>query len=251
MYFLWNSWEIWVYILGAIVAQISLIIDEHEQDKKMTLTPQTLPPSPPHSPSLQTEHTTHQLHTQWSHYYRTKLTNLPRPRTSRLLRTFGFLVAFYLLSYPIDGTKDYAPGYMTLNKLIPEWMDRKDKFYPNIGTAILIFLLARSDPSVSTWRRILNSDLAQYLGKISFGLYLTHGPVLHAFGYMIPHKIWWSMGIEGIDASNLPWVTAVLAGWAMSLVTCLWVADVWNREVENRCVKLVKKLEEACFAKMK
>lgn len=249
MFFLWNHWEIWVYTLGAVVAQVDLLLTERQQEKTVTLTPERFPPSPPRSPAPEDE----KPEDSWSRYSRftrftSYLPSLPRHRNA-YLRIFGFLVAFYFLSYPIDGARDYAPGYMTLNKVIPEWMDRKDKFYPNIGTGILLLLLARSDPVTSTWRRILNSDLAQYLGKISFALYLVHGPILHAFGYLIPHRIWWALGTEGIDTSHLTWIVAVLIGWSISLTVSLWVADVWSREVESRCVKVVKKLEDLCFVK--
>ncbi|KIX02035.1 uncharacterized protein Z518_07974 [Rhinocladiella mackenziei CBS 650.93] len=237
MFFLWNHWEIWVYILGAIVAQVDLLLTEQEQERKITLVPERLPPSPPHSPASE--------HKPLETWHR----QIPPRNMKFYLRFFGFLVAFYFLSYPIDGYTDYAPGYITLNRLIPEWMERKDKFYPNIGTAILLLLLARADPTTSIWRRILNSDLAQYLGKISFGLYLVHGPILHAIGYMIPHKIWWWIGTEGIDTSNIPWTIVLCIGWSISLALSLWVADVWTREVESRCVKGVKKLEEVCFVK--
>ena len=244
VYFIWNCWQIWVYILGAIVAQIDLILTEREEERKNTLTPESQRPASPVS-SARDEKTSG----RWSRY--NPSLKLNHATAYSAWRIVGFLVALYLLSYPIDGPRDYAPGYMTLNKLIPEWMERKDKFYPNFGTALLILMLARSDPNNSIWRRVLNSDLAQYLGKISFALYLTHGPVLHAFGYMIPQWVWWSMGTEGIETSNGPWILAVLIGWSISLIFCLGVADVWNREVESRCVKAVKKLEEFCFAAKK
>ncbi|OAP57963.1 hypothetical protein AYL99_07053 [Fonsecaea erecta] len=239
MFFLWNHWEIWVYIIGAVVAQIDLLLTEREQEQKLTLVPTRLPPSPPHSPKPD-----YKPPPSWSDYVST-----PPKGWLRGLRVFGFLLAFYFLSYPIDGSRDYAPGYMTLNKLIPEWMDRKDKFYPNIGTGMLLLLLARANPDASIWRRLLNSSLAQYLGKISFGLYLVHGPILHAVGYMIPHRVWWSMGVQGIETTDLVWTVVMLIGWAISLALSLWAADVWTREVESRCVKAVKKLEEACFVK--
>ena len=114
------------------------------------------------------------------------------------LRFFGFLLAFYFLSYPINGSRDYAPGYMTLNLAIPDWMTRKDKFYPNIGTAILLLLLVRSDPQTSKWRKLLTSKIPQYMGSISFGFYLVHGPIMHLFGLMIPQWVWWGwLGLEG------------------------------------------------------
>jgi peptidoglycan/LPS O-acetylase OafA/YrhL len=242
MYFLWNHWEIWVYILGAIVAQVDLLLTEHEDRKKYVL-PNGLPPSPPRSPAPEDDVEKRKDYL-WSEYHPTA-----QKAAWSWFRVFGFLVAFYFLSYPIDGYRDYAPGYITLNRLIPEWMDRKDKFYPNIGTAILLLLLARADPETSKWRRLLNTDLAQYLGKISFGLYLVHGPVLHAFGYMIPQRIWWMMGIQGIDADDYTWTAIIFFGWALSLAASVCVADVWSREVEGRCVRAVKKLEEFSFVK--
>ncbi|KIW73898.1 hypothetical protein PV04_01978 [Phialophora macrospora] len=247
MFFLWNHWEVWVYTLGAVVAQIDLLLTEREQDKKLTLTPdRQLPPSPPHSPKPDHKPPP----PRWTDYFGTRRLSTPSSGwLYRICRVWGFLVAFYLLSYPIDGYRDYAPGYMTLNKLIPHWMDRKDKFYPNIGTAILILLLARADPVTSKWRRILNSDIAQYLGKISFALYLVHGPILHAVGYMIPHRIWWSMGTKMVDTGDYTWAATIVVGWSISLMLSLWAADVWTREVESRCVKSVKKLEDLCFVK--
>ncbi len=248
MYFLWNHWEIWVYILGAIVAQIDLLLTEREDRKNQLLpsgVPDRFPPSPPRSPAP--DEMKRQDQYPWTQYFRPSTI---MPTTGRAwLRILGFLVAFYFLSYPIHGSRDYAPGYVWLNQIIPEWMDRKDKFYPNIGTAMLLLLLARSDPYTSKWRWILNTNVAQYLGKISFALYLVHGPILHAFGYMLPQRIWWMMGIQGVDATDAVWSAVVFVGWAFSLAVSLCVADVWTREVESRCVKAVKKLEDICFVK--
>lgn len=243
VYFTWNLWQIWVYILGAIVAQIDILLTEREEEKKLVLT-QHLPPSPPGSPTFDEKKPI-----GWTR--RGSIFVSSHLRLYALLRIIGFLVAFYLLSYPIDGTVHDAPGYMTLNRLIPEWMERKDKFYPNFGTALLILLLARSEPSNSIWHTILNSSLPQYLGKISFGLYLTHGPLLHVFGYLIPQWLWWLWGTEGHKATLFVWMTAILIGWSVSIFVCLWAADVWTREVESRCVKLVKMVEAWCFAKTK
>ena len=240
MFLLWNHWEVWVYILSAVVAQVDLLLTERKNEKKLTLSfDRELPPSPPHSPKP--GHKPPPM--LWTRY----LLNPSNAIYCTCLRAFGFFVAFYFLSYPTDGSKDYAPGYMTLNKLIPEWMERQDKFYPNFGSAILILLLARGNPETSEWRRILSSNVAQYLGKTSFALYLVHGPVLHAIGYMIPHRIWWSMGVQGAETGDYTWAATIFIGWATSLALSLWAADVWAREVESRCVKVVKSLEEWCF----
>jgi peptidoglycan/LPS O-acetylase OafA/YrhL len=154
------------------------------------------------------------------------------------------------MSYPTWAETSPAPGYQTLKSLIPRGMYLPEKFWLNIGTAMLLLLLARSDPAVSVWRHVLNSSLAQYLGKISFALYLIHGPVLHAVGYMVPHYVWWSLGVEGVKTNDFTWGVGMVVGWSVGLALCLWLADVWQREVENRCMKLVKRLEEYCFVKV-
>ena len=243
LYFCWNHWDIWVYILGAFVAQIDIILTEAQQKN----------PKTPGPASSEEKLEPTQLQPPTTAGLSTTIRHLPRRISNRFtlpgLRFFGFLLAFYFLSYPIDGSRDYAPGYMTLNLAIPDWMARKDKFYPNIGTTILLLLLVRSDPRTSKWRKLLGSKIPQYMGSISFGFYLVHGPVMHLFGYMIPHWVWWGwLGLEGgNNTTDFQWITGVLCGWAPTLVVSLWAADVWTREVEGRCVRLVKVLEGWCF----
>lgn len=241
LYFSWDQWETWVYLLGAVIAQVDVIMtdwDRQKQQPRITEKQGAIPTAEPRTQQLP-------KYDQPSSFY------ISQPLTpfQPYLRYFGFFVAFYFLSYPIEGARDYAPGYMTLNLLIPEWMARKDKFYPNIGTALLIFILVRSDPQKSRWRKFLTGPIPQYLGRISFALYLVHGLIMHAIGYLVPHWIWWSMGTEGVLTTQVPWAFAVTVGWAVSLTLSLWAADVWTREVEGRCIKLVKALEERCFVK--
>ena len=246
VYFCWNHWEIWVYILGALVAQIDVILTEAQQRQQTALPSsgeESMKPMPLEEvtkPSL--------ANRVW------RLASLPPLSvTIRTLRFLGFTLSFYLLSYPVgvngDGPRAHAPGYTTLNQFIPSWMVRKDKFYPNIGTALLLLLLVRSDPQKSMWRKFLNSSLPQYMGSISFGFYLVHGPLMHASGYMIPQRLWkYWFGVEGgNDLSDLHWIAGILCGWVLTLLASLWAADVWTREVEGRCVKVVKKLEGWCF----
>ena len=259
MYFLWNHWEVWVYILGAIVAQADLMLTEHDKAERESLDftkhRDDLPNGDAHTNGHVVQSNGHAIPpapqvSRPSHEFPripSSTTGSYTPYLRSLIRYLAFLAAFYLLSYPIDGSRDYAPGYILLNRLIPEWMLRKDKFYPNIGTAILLLLLARSDPNTSKWRRFLTSEIAQYLGKISFALYLVHGPIMHAIGYLIPHKIAWMQSTELRDMGNTGWAGTIWVGWAFTLFLSLWAADIWTREVEGRCIRFVKDLEKVCF----
>lgn len=240
LYFYWNHWEVWVFILGAMVAQADLMLGappilsaqrpDHDPDHDFE-------PAPPASVN-------HPVH-DWTRY---GVSSTRDRRFQRGLRYAAFVVALYFLSYPVDGARDYAPGYLWLNRLIPRFMVRKDKFYPNIGTAILLLALARSDASTSRWRRLLTSSFPLYLGKISFAVFLVHGPIMHSIGYMMPHKMAWTFGTELQALADVPWAMVVGFGWMVTLLLTLWAADVWHREVEGRCVEMTETLERLCFA---
>jgi peptidoglycan/LPS O-acetylase OafA/YrhL len=253
MYFYWNHWEVWIFVLGAMVAQLDMVLTERGQGKGQGQD-QSQDSHSGHdrrsesgfepAPSLYLGRPMREFH-QWKQYA------VPTTRDWRFrrgVRYAGFLIAFYLLSYPIDGTREHAPGYVLLNKLIPRFMVRKDKFYPNIGTALLLLLLARADERTSRWRRLLTSGYAQYLGQISFALFLVQGLVMHSIGFMLPHKIAWTFGAELYVLSDTQWALGLSLGWLLTLVMALWAADVWHREVEGRCVALMGTIESLCFA---
>ncbi|KAJ9655138.1 hypothetical protein H2198_005913 [Neophaeococcomyces mojaviensis] len=258
VYMWWNHWEIWVYLLGAVVAQIDQILTEREQTRKTSesqplpvstppLTPTKLP-DPEKRDAFKLEMQPSLFHSFVSTYRFDGVPHIHTPTALTALRTTGFIVAFYMLSFPIHGARgDPAPGYETLASFIPEWMERKDKFYANWGTFLLLLLLVRSDSKTSRWRKILSHWVPQYLGKISFAFYLVQQIIQHAFGYLIPHQIWWMFGTEGREVGELGWISAIAIGWTFTLIATLWMADCWAREVEGRCVKLVKWLEGKCF----
>ena len=252
VYFYWQHWEIWVYLLGAIVAQIDQILNERDAARKAL--PTTCAASPAaeqekDEDASSTSSTPPGILESFQSMFKVDVTScIHTPTAYQALRITGYLIAFYFLSYPIHGTRgDPCPGYETLNLFIPEWMERKDKFYANWGTFILLLLLVRSDPKTSKWRQLTNHWLPQYFGKVSFAFYLVQQIVQHSFGYLIPHHIWWSFGVEGIHTTDMGWVTAIAVGWIFTLVATLWLADCWNREVEGRCMKFVKWLEGKCF----
>ena len=161
----------------------------------------------------------------------------------RLFNGAAVLLCLWLLTSPTTGYKT-AYGYETLSHLIPAFWTRKEKFLPALGSALLLWLLSHSSPA-SLIQRTLTSHPAQYLGKISFSLYLMHGPVLHIYGYMVPIWVW-----RVVDRERVVGFCAGLGvGWICNLLVVLWVADVFNREVDGRCVKITKWIEGMCFVK--
>ncbi|KAK5948197.1 hypothetical protein OHC33_010745 [Knufia fluminis] len=251
LYFYWQHWEIWVYLLGAIVAQIDQILNERDAARKAFPTRSALMQTidPEKDDTSSTFSITPGLLESFQSFFDIDLTYyIHTPTAYQALRITGFLIAFYLLSFPIHGGDGGpCPGFETLASFIPEWMERKDKFYANWGTFLLLLLLVRSDPTTSRWRQITSHWLPQYFGKISFAFYLVQQIIQHSFGYMIPHHIWWTFGVEGIETNDLMWISAIAVGWTFTLMATLWMADCWNREIEGRCTKFVKWLEGKCF----
>lgn len=92
-----------------------------------------------------------------------------------------FFVSLFLLSYP-DVAGEATPGFSRLTSLIPVGFTEKHRFWPTIGAITIIWSscrLALLRNRVFCWAPI------QYLGKISFPLYVMHGPVIHTLGYMV------------------------------------------------------------------
>lgn len=82
-------------------------------------------------------------------------------------------------------------------------------------------------------------SVPSYLGRISYGVYLTHVVFLNTIGWRVTPWIW---GITGDDG----W-WGRQGGFAIGLTICLlfliWIADLWTRAVDEPCVRLAKKVE--------
>ena len=244
----WDHGETWMYGCGGVVALIDLCLTERENEKSLSL-PAAASPLPP-SPAAVAEGAGLKSRFSfilWSHF------GTPVATAWTCFRLFLYLCAFWTISYPMWAYGiwgwDGAQGYVTLNRFIPQNMQQKERFWPCMGTSLFLLLLTRANPDTSVWRQILNSEWAQYLGKVSFGFYLIQGPVLHAVVYLVPHWVWWSFGVEGVETNDFLWTIGIMVGFCTGTVLCLWMADVWQREVEARTVTVAQKIEKWCFVK--
>jgi len=146
------------------------------------------------------------------------------------------VVGLYFMSQPDQGG-DETPGWVTLYKFIPEWWDDKHRYWQSIGAMLLVLAVGRS----LVWRRVFESATVQYLGKISYAVYLMHGPVMHTLGYAIERRVWSLTGIDGW-AYNLGFVLASF----LIVPVVVWVSDVFWRLVDAPVVGLAKLVERKC-----
>ena len=168
-----------------------------------------------------------------------------RPRSQRTravalkgLRLFLLLASLYLLSAP-DLCIQHTPGFKLLGRLIPPFDHQPFRFYPMIGGTMLVFLVSHSSHNWSVNRLVFNSATAQYLGRISYSLYLVHGPVIHSFGYIV---FAWMLKMVG-QKTILQYCIAFGLAYILLLAAVVWVADVFWRGVDMQCVWFAAWLE--------
>lgn len=140
-------------------------------------------------------------------------------RGETAMRWCAIFVALFLLSYP-DAGAEYTPGFIFLSDWVPKyyiplsgWM-----FYQPMGALTLVHCILRS----RVLRSFLEAPTAQYLGKISFSLYLVHGPVLHSLGFWIMPRLFERFGQPA----------SFMIGWVLLLSVTLYLAGWWHRKVD-------------------
>lgn len=119
-----------------------------------------------------------------------------------------FVVACYILSYP-SAYAEKSPGFRTMAVRVPEWYnahpEMTEHYWHSIGAVLFILALMLSPPlrvpknpgsdnGSPAYRpflqRLFTNRVAQYLGFISFSMYLCHDSVISTVGtlYAVPGR---------------------------------------------------------------
>ncbi|EAQ92431.1 hypothetical protein CHGG_00666 [Chaetomium globosum CBS 148.51] len=161
---------------------------------------------------------------------------LKRRTAKRVMWAALSIVGLFLMSQP-DERGAETPGWVLLTSLIPEWWTDEHRYWQSAGAILFVLAVGRS----RGWQRFFNLSVPQYFGKISYAIYLMHGPVIHTVGYAIEGWAWGLTGTEG---------RAYEAGFALAAVfvvpIVIWVSDVFWRAVDAPIVRFAKWLEATC-----
>jgi peptidoglycan/LPS O-acetylase OafA/YrhL len=150
-----------------------------------------------------------------------------------LARLSVLVVSLFLMSEPFEPQDTF--GWRALVPYIPSNFSEKRRFYTCIGSMACFHLLTTSDHA----RAFFRSHVMQYLGRISYGLYLVHAFVLHTFGYAVFSFVWSITGVETVIAKEVGFVVAA----AGITPFALYVADIFHRAVDEPSVRLAKWME--------
>ncbi|KAI1752481.1 acyltransferase family-domain-containing protein [Xylaria castorea] len=151
----------------------------------------------------------------------------------RLCCVAAFLAVLFILSMPEQGRGAASSfGFATLVELIPTRFHdagAADYFWKPIAAIFLVLMIDNSQ----FLQRIFTTRLAQYLGRISFALYLVHMLILHSLGY------WLGTYFLQPTGSDSYWQYGTGIGLAIVTVGCviIWAADLGSRFVDANVVR--------------
>ncbi|KAK3373349.1 acyltransferase [Lasiosphaeria ovina] len=152
-------------------------------------------------------------------------------------------VGLYLMSQPDIGSET-TPGFVTLCNLIPGWWPPHDRYryWQSVGAVLFVGAVARGVPR-RDWQQVFSHPAAQYLGRISYAVYLVHGPVMHTLGYAFERAVW--THITGVQ-SEFAYVAGFMIASVFVISSVISAADLFWRAVDAPVVRFSRWLEARC-----
>ncbi|RVX69738.1 hypothetical protein B0A52_06383 [Exophiala mesophila] len=168
------------------------------------------------------------------------LSKYPRsPRFATLSWIGAFILGLFIMGVPLVEPVTMQP-HAWLASLLPDMWD-KNKVLRAIGSIMTTWACINS-PAIS---RIFASRLAEYLGKISFALYLSHGMVIRSLGYVVIGFFRRVMGTTTREDTNL---RQFLFIWILSYVIMLpfwfWAAELFCKFIDLPSVTFSRWIEQ-------
>jgi peptidoglycan/LPS O-acetylase OafA/YrhL len=169
-------------------------------------------------------------------------------------------LALYLGGVPADNNKiatlKKSYGWFFLSYLKPQAVFDYKWFYLFWASTLLVFCTSK----ISGLRSFFENRFNQYLGRISFALYLVHGPILNILGDRLYAAVGWvnESNQEGLSGwvNLMPLPKTGPKGLELSLILpqivllplTLWIADAVTRLVDTPSVNFAKWLHGKTLA---
>ncbi|KAL0936004.1 hard surface induced protein 3 [Colletotrichum truncatum] len=163
---------------------------------------------------------------------RSKRGSTPYRVLGRGVGLVSFLTSLWLLSMPEDMEQAaQAPGYATLVSWVPERF--QEVLVIPIGAVLTVLVVDQA-----TFLQILFTNrFSQYMGKISFSLYMIHGPLLYSLGLVIAR---WTVGLVGGGDSEISYIFGILLAFILWAPVAIYVADLTTTFVDAKAIEFSK-----------
>ena len=163
---------------------------------------------------------------------------------SKCFFSFLFLFSIWVGAQPTNGW-DTTPGYQWMYNSLPvayaKSPENRATFWPSIAAFFLIFALEMA-PYLQS---IFTTSIAQYLGEVSFSLYMIHFQIQSTLGEWLVPKMMNVTG--GWENGEIGFVAGILLSVAILGPVTFWVADVFSRLVDEKCVKFARWISTKVF----
>ncbi|KAI4152493.1 MAG: hypothetical protein L6R39_001799 [Caloplaca ligustica] len=163
-------------------------------------------------------------------------------RSKAVLHAFLLTIAVFLLSMPeYDEAVTESFGYATLaTTLTPEsWRNHfgAGRWWPHLSSIMLVAVIDRAGPD-SWYQKLFTYRFPQYLGRISFSLYLCHGVTLYTIGLRVANLCFHLFGSE----TNLRYGFSLVVSGAVVVPLLFWISDVFTVVVDRGAVTLSRRM---------
>lgn len=163
-----------------------------------------------------------------------------------------FVVSIYLSGVPSRSTEvevlKVSPGWYYLSLLKPAAIKDSKWFYLFWASTFMV----AATQNIPWLKRFFEGRFNQYLGRISFGLYLVHGPVLWIFGDRLYAGVGWQRDFNNAGlhdwlgryplskAGPLGLEIAFLTPQLILLPLTLWFAEIVTRLFDEPSVRFAQ-----------
>jgi peptidoglycan/LPS O-acetylase OafA/YrhL len=159
-----------------------------------------------------------------------------------------FIFGIYLLCLSDDG--ELPPGYLFLKTVESSRWENDwavlSKCWKTAGSVLVVYAISQ----LPRLQGPLSSRPMQYLGKISFSLYLVHQSVYHLVRDPVRNFLWYMAtresypGTENASQFTVPFAFTWLVGYVIMSVINLYAAHMYTKYIDERCVEMAKKLDK-------
>lgn len=150
----------------------------------------------------------------------------------RAVGLVSFVLSLWLLSMPEDMEEAaQAPGYVTLASWVPPRF--QEALVIPLGAVLTVLVVDQA-----TFLQILFTNrFSQYMGKISFSLYMIHGPLLYSLGLVLGR---WTVALVGGGESDTSYVFGILLAFILWAPAAIYVSDLTTRFVDKTAIEFSK-----------
>jgi peptidoglycan/LPS O-acetylase OafA/YrhL len=163
-----------------------------------------------------------------------------------------FATAFYMAGFPTlsvgDAKLKPMPGFETLRTLTPMSLNMEDhsRFWWSISGVSLLLSISQ----LPRLKSVFETNFCQYIGKISFSLYLIHEFCIILFGLTIQTFLLRLAGLEPKANTFLYWLICVVWSVLFTLPVFALAAQV-EKWVDVPSVNFARWLEGKCLRRLK